>query len=264
MTAGLSRTVGGRPFGDLAAEIQHRDGVGGVHHELHVVLDQQHRGAALGDGADRGRQAFGLVRRQARPPARRAAEAGAARRASGRFRAAAAGRRRARSPPSSAAPSSPTKSSSSRARASISRSACRVRRVRSSADSTPPLVWRWQPTWMFSSTERFWKSCTSWKVRTRPAAAIASGGRRGDVLAREDDAPGIRRLEAGNQVEQRGLARAVRADHRGDAAVGDLEIDGIDGDQPAEPPRHVLQRQQRHALPPRGMRLPSAASPFGA
>ena len=31
----------------------------------------------------------------------------------------------------------------------------------------------------------------------------------------------------------------------------DLEIDGIDGDQAAEPPRHALQGQQRHALPPR-------------
>ena len=117
---------------------------------------------------------------------------------------------------------------------------------------------------MFSSTERFWNSCTSWKVRTRPAAAIASGGRAGDVRAGEDDPAGVRRLEAGDQVEQRRLAGAVRADHRGDAAVDDLQIDRIDGDQPAEPPRHVLQREQRHALPPRGIRLPSAASPFGA
>ena len=44
-------------------------------------------------------------------------------------------------------------------------------------ENTPPPVWRWQPTWIFSRTERFWKSCTSWKVRTRPDAAICSGGR---------------------------------------------------------------------------------------
>ena len=45
---------------------------------------------------------------------------------------------------------------------------------------------------------------------------------------------------------------------------GDFEIDGVDGDQAAEPPRHALQGQQRHALPPRDIRLPRPASPFGA
>ena len=105
----------------------------------------------------RGSQPTGVSIRpqKARPPARRAAGALASRPARVQSREAAAGRRRARSPPLSAAPSSPTKSSSSRARASTSRSACRVPRVRSKADRTPPLVWRWQPTWTFSSTDRF-------------------------------------------------------------------------------------------------------------
>ena len=254
----------GWAFGDLAAEIEHRDGIGGVHHELHVVLDQQHRGAALGDGADRGRQAFGSRPRIARPPARRAAEAWAARQARGRFRAAAAGRRRARLPPYRwrlrARRSRAVRGRASRPRARPA--ACA--RVRSSADQNPPLVCRWQPTWTFSSTERFWKSCTSWKVRTRPAAAIASGGRPVMSLPAKTMRPAFGCLETGNQVEQRGLARAVRADDGGDAAIGDVEIDRIDGDEPAELPRHALQRKERHALPLRGMRSPSAASPFGA
>ena len=72
----------------------------------------------------------------------------------------------------------------------------------------------------------------------------------GDVLACEDDAAGIRRLEAGNQIEQRGLARTVWADQGGDATICDVEVDRIYGDEPAKPPSHALQRKERHALSP--------------
>ena len=167
----------GRAFGDLAAEIQHRDGVRRVHHQLHVVLDQQHGRAALGDGADRSRQAFRFIRGK---PGRRLVEQqelGLRGKRAGDFeqpllavgeraRLRIGGALRARR-------SRAVRGPAPRPRARPA--ACA--RLRSSADSTPPLVWRWQPTWMFSSTERFWNSCTSWKVRTRPAAAICSGGR---------------------------------------------------------------------------------------
>src|SRR6185295_8641589 len=38
---------GGRAFGDLAAEIQHMDAVGNVHHDPHLVLDHQHGDAKI-------------------------------------------------------------------------------------------------------------------------------------------------------------------------------------------------------------------------
>ena len=74
---------------------------------------------------------------------------------------------------------------------------------------------------------------------------------RGDVLAREHDAPGVRRLEAGNQVEQRGLAGAVRADHRGDAAFR-RPRDRRRRRRQGRRYRRVTpcRRQQRHALAP--------------
>ena len=56
-----------------------------------------------------------------------------------------------------------------------------------------------------------------WKVRTSPTRAIAVGPPAGDVVAVEDDAPRSGGISAGDAVEQRRLAGAVRADQAGDA-----------------------------------------------
>ncbi|MEI9984765.1 MAG: hypothetical protein WDN69_17085 [Aliidongia sp.] len=45
-----------------------------------------------------------------------------------------------------------------------------------------------------------------------PQAVSAMRRQGGDVLAAIEDAPGIRRMLAGNDIDQRGLAGAVRAD----------------------------------------------------
>ena len=47
MTRGLSRTAGGLALGDLLAVVEHRDLLGDAHDDLHVVLDEQDRQAAL-------------------------------------------------------------------------------------------------------------------------------------------------------------------------------------------------------------------------
>ena len=76
MTFGFARTSCGRALGDLLAVVEHRDVVGDVHDDLHVVLDEQDRDAAL--GAQRLHelaQLLGLLRVHARPSARRAAAA---------------------------------------------------------------------------------------------------------------------------------------------------------------------------------------------
>ena len=60
------------------------------------------------------------------------------------------------------------------------------------------------------------------------------GGPAGDVLAVEQDGAGRRREEAGEQVEERGLARSVGSDEGVDRAAGDRQVDLRDGAETAE------------------------------
>ena len=57
-----------------------------------------------------------------------------------------------------------------------------------------------------------------------PETRHAAGRSRGDVGAVVDDLPGARLEEFRQQVEDRGLARAVRADQRMDRAAADDEV----------------------------------------
>ena len=264
MTAGFSRTARGRAFGDLAAEIEHRDGVRRVHHQVHVVLDQQHGRAAPGDGADRRRQAFRFVRGK---PGRGLVEQqklGLRGQRAGDLeqpllavgeRARLRVRRRPRARRSRAA----------RGRAPRPRArpaACS--RVRSKADRTPPLVCRWQPTLTFSSTERFWNSCTSWKVRTRPDAAICSGGR----AVMSSPANTMRPAFGVWKPEMRLNSVVLPAPFGPITAVTPPSATSrsMASTATSPPNRRVTpcSDKQRHALPPRDIRLPSAARPFGA
>ena len=54
-------------------------------------------------------------------------------------------------------------------------------------------------------------SSASWKLRPRPAAARAAGDSVRDVVAGEQDLAVVEREEAGDEVEDRRLAGAVRA-----------------------------------------------------
>src|ERR1051325_12182649 len=49
-----------------------------------------------------------------------------------------------------------------------------------------------------------------------------------DVVPRHGDAPRRRRDDAADDVDERGLARAVRAEQREDLAAADVEVDALE------------------------------------
>ena len=67
-----------------------------------------------------------------------------------------------------------------------------------------------------------------WKLRDRPSRLIRCGGRPSMPLAVQPDLAGGDRKAAADQVEQRGLAGAVRADDRVALAARDVEADAAD------------------------------------
>ena len=90
------------------------------------------------------------------------------------------------------------------------------------------------PMVTFSSTLRPLNGRTIWKVRPTPASHTRSGRRPEIVLAVEADGAGGRRVDAGDHVEDRGLARAVGSDQRVDRAGRHAEADIVHRAQAAE------------------------------
>src|SRR5579883_332510 len=84
------------------------------------------------------------------------------------------------------------------------------------------------------------------------------------AVAMQGEAAGARLVEAGDAVEDGGLAGAVRADDRGDlVAIGDgREI--LDGDEPAEAHIEMLDLEQRLLAVDRELRERHGAAPAGA
>ena len=78
----------------------------------------------------------------------------------------------------------------------------------------------------------------------------------GNVFAIENDLTGGLPEKAADQVEERRLAGAVRADHGAQFAGFDRHRDVVDGDQAAEMFRDVLDPQQAHVVAFRRM-MPS-------
>ncbi len=73
------------------------------------------------------------------------------------------------------------------------------------------------------------------------------GHEAGDVLAGKPHPPLRRQVEAGHQVEQRGLAGAIRSDDREHQARLDRQAHVVDGLHAAEGDRQVLGGQDGHA-----------------
>ena len=71
---------------------------------------------------------------------------------------------------------------------------------------------------------------------------------RGRVLAGEEDLAGVRRLEAGDDAEQRRLSGAARAEERGERAALDVERDVLEGDEVAEALRDVADEDRHQAV----------------
>ena len=165
-----------------------------------VVADRADDG---GEGGDLGLVQAGrrlVHQHEARPQRERPRDARAAarRRAGARPR----GRRRAR-----ARPSRPSSSS--------------ARRRASRADAPAPSA----ATSTFSRTVSPRKRRPCWNVRASPARPRRCGGQRVMSLSAELDPPGRRQVEAGEDVDERRLAGAVRADQAEDLVGLELEVD---------------------------------------
>jgi len=84
----------------------------------------------------------------------------------------------------------------------------------------------------------------------QPVGAGQAGVRAGlaaaalDPAAREGNLAGRRPHGAVDEVEQGGLARAVRAEEAGDAGGGEIEVHGVDRAQPAEGNTDVAQDEK--------------------
>ena len=83
-------------------------------------------------------------------------------------------------------------------------------------------------------------------------AADAIGPQAGDVAAVQEDATGVGRLEAGDQIEQRRFAGAVRTNDADDLALVHIEGHFSVGGQPAVALRQALNvKEQAHGVPVR-------------
>ena len=96
------------------------------------------------------------------------------------------------------------------------------------------------PTVQFSSTVMAPSGCTIWCVRASPCARDAIGRHAGDVDAAKHDTAGIRREDAVDEIEQRRLAGAVRADEAEDLVFGDGEAQILHRGETAEALAQVL------------------------
>ena len=126
-----------------------------------------------------------------------------------------------------------TRAARGRARARP-RSSRLIRGVRRIAPRSRPCRRECIPTSTFSSAVMFWKRRMFWNVRPMPRCGDRVRRLAGDVVAVEDDPAGGRLVDAGEHVEERRLAGAVRADQADDRAARDREVDVVDGDEPAE------------------------------
>ena len=88
-----------------------------------------------------------------------------------------------------------------------------------------------------------------------PRRASLCGLRAGDWRAVERPLSGVRLVEAGQQVEERRLAGAVRPDQGGDLVALDLDVVDVDGDEPAERSAHRVDDEDRIGLGDAGLAL---------
>jgi len=77
------------------------------------------------------------------------------------------------------------------------------------------------------------------------AAADLVGRKAVDAFAGEGNRSSVGREGPGNDVEQRGLARSVRADHRKDRALGDAKAHVVDREQPTKALANSINREKR-------------------
>ena len=84
----------------------------------------------------------------------------------------------------------------------------------------------------------------------------------GDLLALDDDPAGVDRLEQVDAAQERGLARARRADEADDLVLGDHEVDPAQDLELAERLVQALDRAGASAVT--GARVPRGGAPLVA
>ncbi len=226
----------GRVDGEQAAVVQDGDPLGEAGHDLHVVLDHQHRPAFVGvHGADQLDELGDVLHRDA---GHRLVEQDHARLAREQHRELElalvavrelargddAPRRRARRAP---APSRRAPAPRGRARARR-----QIRIVPPSAASAARRA--------FSRTSSSGKTFDTWKVRPIPARVRRNGGRAVMSTPSSSTRPVVGRSRPEMQVEQRRLAGPVRADHGEQLSLADLEPDIGDDRRAADDEPEVL------------------------
>ena len=95
----------------------------------------------------------------------------------------------------------------------------------------------------------FRNSRSVWKVRAIPSCVILCGGSPAMLSPLEQDLARVRPVDAGDEVEDRRLAGAVRADHADDLALVDVQVEPVDDAQAAERLRHAPELEQRASRP---------------
>ena len=218
-------TSSGVPVGDRRAVVEHDHGVAQAHDEVHVVLDDQERqtaGVQLADVAldrldhhrvDAGGRLVEQHESRLAHQQRRELE-----------QLALAERQRAGAVVRDARQPEFLEQRVARAPA---------RRVPApGAGATAMAAGR--ATARFSSTVSSENTRARWNVRASPARARRVGSGRRTALPAKRHGARVGRQVAGDQVEGRGLARAVRPDQRGDASLLDREAAAVDGRDAAE------------------------------
>src|SRR5688572_14172832 len=248
-----------RAFGDARAEVEHHHAAGERQQEAHVVLDQQHRDAALRDAADDAGQAVELGRRE---PRRRLVEQDDARLAG----------KRARDLEQAAL--------AERQRADVGVAQPGEADEFDQLFGAPALPLLFQ----FSSTND--QPCeTTAKPGVRPhhhvlqhrhaaerpvvlegahdaQARDAVRRQAEDRLAGKADLALVGVVGAGDDVEGGGLAGAVRADHAEDLALAQVEVETGHGGQPAEALGQApyLENRSHRPISPLGCRRMAATT----
>src|SRR5882672_8346833 len=256
---GVLHHLGRRAVGDELAVIHHDDAVDDRHQLLQLVLDHQHGGAfrvqpaepaALVQPADRLGEQLGFGRAQA---AERLVE-------QQELRLGGDGARHLQ----------PLEISLGQRRRGLQRhigDADELERVhRLGLDALEPLAAPARPR----RDQRHHHVGDDWEVPER--ARVLEGGRhaalhhlpraqRGDVLAREHDAPVVGPEDLGDQAQEGRLAGAVRADQPDDLVSAQLEPEVAHGGEAAEALGEVLYAEERlgHGWGPQG-RVPSSRS----
>ena len=231
--------------------------VGDAHHQRHVVLDQDHGDAEIGDLAQQRAEAHPCRRASGRRRARRAAALGARRPARARSRPA-AGRHAAGRPRRVA-----DRPGDSRRRPAAPRRDCAILRDSPRRDSGAPSWPRRSAISTLSSTLSVVEQLGGLIGARDAGTRDPPGGRAGQVLIAELHRAGIGAVEAADHVEHRGLAGAVRPDQAGDLAGLRVEAHAGRGADAAERDADIAHDKVARRLPasarPRTSTPPAAA-----